>query len=202
MKTKNQWYVFTDDEEAYAHVIAPLQLHVVDQLAKMKQQLDEFCGDLAAHCADDCERVEAQPGFVPDDFTEDEDGNPVGICYPENGSPELDHARTLIQEAIDKIDIRRDQTTALCGAGRPGVHGRGGTLFTEQDIGDPECAECLSIIECADPDCKQCPPDVRHRKLYRGTQFESDDDDPTPWCHVCRARAKRECTCLPIAENN
>jgi len=76
-------------------------------------------------------------------------------------------------------------------------------LFTEQDIGDNECAECESIIECKDPDCDVCPPSVKAgRPKYRGTQFESDDDDPTPWCHVCMARAKKECDCLPIASNN
>lgn len=204
MKTKNVWYVFSDDEEAYAHAMSPEAMTTVDLIAQMKSTLDEYACLLMEMVCDDCNVIESDPDFTPDDFTDDEDGNPVGLCYPENGSPELDHARSLILEAIDQLDIRRDQVKALCGKSRPGTHGRGGTLFREQDIGDPECAECESIIECADPDCKQCPPPVKaRRKPYAGTQFESDDDDdPTPWCHVCMARAKKDCDCLPIAANH
>lgn len=202
MKTKPNWYTFTDDDEKFAHAFAPDVMAVVDLLARMSAKLDTYACDLSAQCADDCGVLEAQPGFEPDDFTEDEDGKPVGICYPENGSPELDHARTLLQEAIDLLAIRRDQVTAMCGASRPGIHGRGGTLFSEQDIGDNECAECLSMVECDDNECAVCPPSVKAgRKLYRGTQFE-DDDDPTPWCIVCHAMTQKECDCLPFAENH
>lgn len=35
-----------------------------------------------------------------------------------------------------------------------------------------------------------------------GTVFSDEEEDPTPWCHVCMARSHMECTCLPIAENN
>ena len=28
------------------------------------------------------------------------------------------------------------------------------------------------------------------------------DDDPTPWCHGCKAMTQDACDCLPIAENN
>lgn len=76
----------------------------------------------------------------------------------------------------DESGVRR----ALCGAVRPAAYKMAGTS-------GGECAECLSIIECADPECDICLP---------------DDGDPTPWCHVCHADDEKDCDCLPIAENN
>lgn len=35
-----------------------------------------------------------------DDYVEDDDGHKRGIVYPENASPELDHARQLVGEAV------------------------------------------------------------------------------------------------------
>ena len=94
---KSIWYLFTNDDEKTAHAFDDAEVQTVTILCGILKQLDAMCGDLAAQAADDCNVLEAQPGFEPDDFTEDEDGKPVGILYPENGSPEIEHARTVMQ---------------------------------------------------------------------------------------------------------
>lgn len=32
--------------------------------------------------------------------------------------------------------------------------------------------------------------------------LELEEEDPTPWCHVCGAKEKAQCDCGPIAEND
>jgi len=29
-----------------------------------------------------------------------------------------------------------------------------------------------------------------------------EDDDPTPWCHICGAMKKAQCKCPPRADND
>ena len=31
---------------------------------------------------------------------------------------------------------------------------------------------------------------------------DMEDDDPTPWCHICGSMTKDGCDCGPIAENH
>lgn len=41
----------------------------------------------------------------------------------------------------------------------------------------------------------------KHR-LETDVPIIDDDEDPTPWCHVCGAMEKSDCPCGPIAENH
>lgn len=95
----------------------------------------------------------------------------ISWCYWQEGPRVSD----WVTHAFERVDhdsadgVRR----AVCGAVRPAD----GWKMAGTSGG--ECAECLSIIECADPDCEICaddPPSVRAgRNLFSGTQFEEDD---------------------------
>ena len=43
-------------------------------------------------------------------------------------------------------------------------------------------------------------------KLFEqaGKDYESklDEEDPTPWCHICGAKEQSQCDCPPYAENH
>lgn len=73
-------------------------------IEKMIATLEALDSNLMCEICDEQAYAEWQveeQGLTYDDFTEDEDGNEVGIVYPENAAPDLDGARTAVSEAVD-----------------------------------------------------------------------------------------------------
>lgn len=74
------------------------------ELERVQAELEACDSNLACAIMEEQDLAEWQvehEGGCYDDFTEDEDGNPVGIIYPENAAYDLDAARTMVQEALD-----------------------------------------------------------------------------------------------------
>lgn len=72
------------------------RLHEINRaLSDFEQELREMVNDDQT----DAERLHDENGWPFDDFTEDDNGNQVGIIYPENASPDLDAAVSCLWEA-------------------------------------------------------------------------------------------------------
>jgi len=68
---------------------------VMEELDDIQQELASMIMD----AQDDAEVECKERNLAFDDFTTDPDGTIRGIVYPENACPELDLARTLVQDA-------------------------------------------------------------------------------------------------------
>ena len=69
--------------------------------AAVLKQLQDVEQTLAEMVVDAQDKAEEAGVFSPGFFTGDNDDIPV--CVPEDAAPELDSARTLIQEAIEAL---------------------------------------------------------------------------------------------------
>lgn len=72
---------------------------VLGKLAEIEQEMASIIMDAMDAAEQRC--IDEDLPF--DDFTEDEDGSKRGIMYPENCAPEMDHARSLVQEAWEAV---------------------------------------------------------------------------------------------------
>ncbi len=43
---------------------------------------------------------------------------------------------------------------------------------------------------------------VSYVDIHRFREIFQIEEDPTPWCHACGAKFKRQCHCRPVAEND
>lgn len=74
-----------------------------DLIIALLEEIEQDIWNVVTDAQTDAEaKIEADGGRY-DDHTEDEDGNPVGIVYPENAAPHADHARTLVRQAIEEL---------------------------------------------------------------------------------------------------
>lgn len=86
-----------------------MSLPTIESVEKIQREIEDYSCDLMIMISDHCAEIEDEIRRTGegrfDDFTEDEDGNPVGIVYPENGCEELDNARSHLHEAMEWIDM-------------------------------------------------------------------------------------------------
>jgi hypothetical protein len=72
------------------------------RLVALEEDLaDAMCDEIAA--AEVAITLGESDADFDDYVTDDETGEEVGIVYPENAAPELDHARHLVYEAVNAL---------------------------------------------------------------------------------------------------
>ena len=120
-----------------------LRRDVHNQLEALRT-LDQRLAEIVSDEQDIAERECAPDEF--DDYTEGENGERQGIVYPEHASPECDHARTLVQQAIEELEDWQN----LHGEHDP-------SEFIEYLTPAVECPNCKEIaLPATGGECTEC----------------------------------------------